>query len=361
MGKAVMSNDGSTLEQVQMTFALPTRGIRLEDSSRSPVQKHGLFEIGRNPQYNQLDAKVSVTLGIRRLEAREQDFYGLGPSSTLAGHATYGLILTETYAEINDPVTSWSSVGLQFSFATPRVTSSINNSAPQIGSVYSVSTAPGLDSRDDFLHYEPYFVFHIPPRRSYSTDVRIGYAFYQDIASPRFSFQRLSGSSKTTIPLWIPSHGTPSNRPWYANAICPSLRSDTRCSLGNITVSAAVAASYSGANSQIPFYFDPTLGGTNMDGSDTLRGFVDYRFRGPSSVLFQADYRRSIWGPLGLLAFYDRGKVTLRPADISFDQMRQDFGLGFYLRAGNNEVVRFYIGFGTGEPSTFKAKFPNSF
>jgi hypothetical protein len=361
MGKAVISNDGSTLGQAQMIFALPTPNIFLKDSSLSPIQEDNPFELGRKQKSNHLDAKMSVTLGLRRFDAREQDFYGLGPNSTLLGHASYGLIMTETYAEINAPITSWNAAGFQFSFLTPRITSSISSATPQMRSVYDQFSAPGLSSRDDFLHYEPYLVFNLPPRRSYSTAMRLGYAFYQDTVSARFSFQRLSANSKTTIPLWLPSRGTPNNRSWYANYVCPSLRSGTRCSLGNIAVSARVETSHYGANSQVPFYLDPTLGGTDISGSDTLRGFVDYRFRGPSDVLFQIDYRRPIWGPVGLLAFYDRGKVALRPADISFDHLRKDFGLGFYLRAGNNEIVRFYLGFGTGEPASFKAKFPNSF
>ena len=361
LGKAVVSNDGSNLEQAEMTFALPTKGLHLMDRSSSSVRERGLFELGRSPKRNQLDAKMSISLGVQRLAAREQNFYGLGPNSNLSGQATYGLMSTESYAEINNPVTSWNSVGFRFSFITPRVTSSVNNGVPQIGSIYNDGTAPGLGSRQDFLRYEPYVVFHVPPHRSYSTDVRVGYAFYQDTTSSLFSFQRLSAKSTTIIPLWFPSHGTPDNRSRIANAVCPSLRSGLRCSLGNVTVSGWVTASYADAHSQIPFYLDPTLGGTDINGDDTLRGFADYRFRAPNDLLFQVEYRRPIWGPFGLLTFYDAGKVELRPTDISFDDMRQDFGIGFYLRAGNHEVVRFYVGFGTGEPYTLKAKFPNSF
>lgn len=361
LGKGIVSNDGSNLQELQMTFALPAKGIRLPDASRLPDQRYSPYEVGRNPTYRAADSKISVTLGAQRLAAREQDFFGLGHNSTLAGHATYGLISTSWYGEINDPLTTWNAVGLQVSFITPRVTSSINNSVAQMRSAYTTAEAPGLNSRDDFLHYEPYMVFHLPPHRTLSTDVRIGYAFYQDTSSTQLSFQRFTGSSKTTIPLWLPAHGTPSNRHWYANIACPTLRSATRCSIGTLTLSGWVTASYTGGSSQVPFYFDPTLGGTDMLGNDTLRGFVDYRFRGPSALLLQAEYRRPVWGPIGLLSFYDTGKVALRPADITFSQLRHDIGVGFYLRAGNNGIVRFYVGFGTGEPSQFKAKFPISF
>ncbi len=364
---AAISTDGSTIGQAQMTFALPTRGFGVQRALRPADQKYGLRAVNRRPEDDPVDAKLSVTLRFRRMDAREQDFYGLGPATTRSGLASYGLILTETYAGANQPLTSWSSLGLDFSFLQPRVTSSISD-APQIRAAYTEATAPGLTVRDDFLRYEPYVTFRIPPQRSTFTTVRIGYAFYHAVGDPRLSFQRLSGVSKTTIPLQIPNagHKTPSNRTWLgqrwlANTVCPTLRSATRCSLGDLTLTGMVSAAYTSAGSQVPFYFDTTLGGTDMEGNDILRGFATYRFRGPSAVLVQADYRHPIWGPFGLLSFYDTGKVAMQRSDVSFAQLRHDIGVGLYFRAGNRELARVYIGFGSGEPARPSFKFPNSF
>lgn len=362
-GTAAISTDGSYVAAAQMTFALPTRGFgrRTEDTTRSARERFGVHAIERPAGEDPLDAKMSVTLGYRRFDAREQDFYGLGPNSTLPAVASYGLILSDTFARIDNPVSAWNSVGLNFSFLQPRVTSSINNAVPQMRAVYSDAAAPGLNTRDDFLRYEPYLLFRIPPQRSYFTTLRVGYAFYQAIGDASHSFQRLSATSRTSLPLWVPSHGTPRNRNWFLNAVCPSLRSATRCSLGDLSLIGTVAASYKGAHSQVPFYFDQTLGGTDIAGNDTLRGFVDYRFRAPSSMLFQVEYRRSIWGPFGLLGFYDLGKVALLPSDLSLDHLRHDIGLGMFIRAGKHEVMRIYVGFATGEGSRVNPKFPVSF
>ena len=43
----------------------------------------------------------------------------------------------------------------------------------------------------------------------------------------------------------------------------------------------------------VPFYLMPSLGG-----NDTLRGFRNYRFRGPHALLLQAEYRWEIWSGL---------------------------------------------------------------
>jgi hypothetical protein len=367
-GSAAFSTDGSYLGQAQMTFALPSRGFGVKEPALRPLdQKYGMRAINRLPYDDPVDAKISFTLRFRRIDAREQDFYGLGPATTRSALSSYGLILNETYAGANQPLTSWSSLGFDFSFLQPRVTSSISDE-PQMRAAYSEATAPGLTVRDDFLRYEPYVTFRVPPQRSTFTTVRVAYAFYHALGDPRLSFQRLSGVSKTSIPLLLPtpSQITPSNRKWLGqgwlpNTICPTVRSAARCSLGDLTLTGMVSAAYTSAGSQVPFYLDTTLGGTNMDGNDVLRGFGNYRFRGPSAVLIQADYRHPVWGPIGLLSFYDTGKVVVQRSDISFAQLRHDIGVGLYFRAGNRELARFYIGFGTGEPARPSFKPSTSF
>ena len=356
-GVAAVSTDGSYITQLQATLALPGHGIRLEDWQRTLVQKYGLQALARPNLHDPVDAKTAITLRWRRIDAREQDFYGLGPDSTLAARASYGLILNETYAGISDPFTQWNTFGFDFSFLQPRVTSSIND-VPEIQSAYSEATAPGLTIRDDFIRFGPNITVRIPARRSYFTALNASYSVYDALGDPLHSFQRLSAVSRTEIPLWLPSHHTPSHRNAFKNTVCPSLRSDTRCSVGTLDFIASTSVSYKSADSQVPFYFDPTLGGTNMAGDDTLRGFTDFRFRAPNDVLFQLEYRHPIYGPLGLLGFYDTGKVALIPSELGFTQLRHDIGLGIYLQASNHEIVRFYIGFGTGEPLQSRIKFP---
>ncbi len=362
---AMVPIEGSSVGQVQMTFALPSRGFtRPNETLNSRESKYGMRSMSRKPEDDPVDAKMSFTLRFRRINPREQDFYGLGPNTTRSGLASYGLIFNETFADVNNPLTSWSALGFDFSFLQPRVTSSISSS-PAILSAYSEATTPGLTVRNDFLRYEPYLLFRIPAHRSLFTTVRAGYAFYQAMGDSSFTFRRLSGTSKTTIPLWLPSHGTPFTRKWLgqkwlANTICPSLRSGTRCSMGDLNLIAMVAASYTSAGSNVPFYFDQTLGGSDINGNDTLRAFGTYRFRGPNSVLFQAEYRHPLWGPIGLLSFYDTGKIGLLRSDLSLDHLRHDSGLGLYFYAGNHEVARVYIGFG-GEVTRPQVKFPGSF
>jgi hypothetical protein len=74
-------------------------------------------------------------------------------------------------------------------------------------------------------------------------------------------------------------------------------------------------------------------------------------------MLFQAEYRHGIWGPVGFLGFSDAGRVAERPSDLAFEHFRHDFGVGMTISATNRVVFRAFVGFGTGEGIKPNAKF----
>ena len=65
------------------------------------------------------------------------------------------------------------------------------------------------------------------------------------------------------------------------------------------------------AGAEVPFYFQPTLGGP-----DDLRGFRHFRFRDRNTLLFQAEYRWEIFTAVDGAIFYDIGKVAPRREDL---------------------------------------------
>jgi hypothetical protein len=56
------------------------------------------------------------------------------------------------------------------------------------------------------------------------------------------------------------------------------------------------------------------------------------------------EYGRPIWGPFGLLFFYDAGRIGL-----SFSQVHQDYGVGLSVTVASRVVLRSYLAFGGGE------------
>jgi hypothetical protein len=329
-------------------------------SAQNEAQRYSLHAHGlQHP--SELDAKASITLQARLWNAKEQWFYGLGPATSLANQSLYSHKQFDFTAGYNNPFSSWSSGGVNFEFIRPRIVEP--NSGTSLFSLYNNASAPGLDARDDFVRFEPYFTFKVPPRRSMSNIARIGYSFYHALGDARYSFQRLSASSVTTIPLAIPigAGHVATKRSAAANFFCPPSRSGAHCSAGTLSLIGRVDATYNSPASQSPFFFDPTLGGSDLQGNDTLRGFGDYRFRAPNRILLQAEYRHPLWAFIGLLSFYDVGKVGLEPSSLALGQLRHDLGVGVYLSVGNRELARIYVAFGTGEPVQVHPKFGSLF
>ena len=115
------------------------------------------------------------------------------------------------------------------------------------------------------------------------------------------------------------------------------------------TIHNRLTLSDTAAGNVVPFYLQETLGGSDIDGQPTLRGFSDYRFRAPDLALIQVEYDQRIWGPVGLLGFYDVGQVAIKASDLSFSNMRHSFGFGLSVWAGNRAVFKVYVGLGSGE------------
>lgn len=353
----IFSTDSSWLAEAQAVIALPPMlGTHKALNSRDPGAGFGLHAGGMR-QAARLDSKPSVTLRARMFDAKEQDYYGMGPSTSLSDGTKYSVKQFDLSAGYNNPLTAWSSEGLNANFLHPRIL--LPNSGTPIQVDYTPATAPGLGVANTYFQLEPYLQFQFPPRGSTSITARVGYSFYHSLQSVEFSFQRLSASTTAEIPLRIPAKIGPATvrRNPVAAVLCPSSRSGEHCSAGQLTLIGRLDATYASQGSVAPFYLDPTLGGSDISGSDTLRGFGDYRFRAPNRVLLQAEYRHPIWGVLGLLTFYDVGKVGLQPSDLTLSQLRHDLGLGIYLAIGNHEFARFYVAFGTGEPAQIHPRF----
>jgi hypothetical protein len=354
--EALVSTDTSWLVQTQAVYAFPPLGQTTLASSSRMGRRDGLSAKGLAKE-SELDAQATATLRARMFDAKEQWYYGLGPATSLGGDSKYSQKQFELRAAFNNPFTAWTAGGVNLDFLRPRIVDP--NSGIPIQTLYNDTTAPGLDSKDEFVRFEPYLSFRLPPRRSFNTAGRVGFSFYRAAGDPRFSFRRLSVSDITSVPLRIPLHParTADKRGALANFLCPSVRSGEHCSAGDLSLNGRMDATFTATGSQAPFFFDPTLGGQDFYGNDTLRGFGDYRFRGPNRILLKAEYRHPIWAIFGLVVFYDVGKVGVRPSDLALGQLRHDIGLGVDISVGNHQVARLYAAFGTGEPVQIQPRF----
>lgn len=83
-------------------------------------------------------------------------------------------------------------------------------------------------------------------------------------------------------------------------------------------------------------------------GSDVfMRGYYNGRFRDNHAMAFQAELRKTIWGPIGCVVFAGGGTVAHVESDL-FSGIKPNYGLGLRVKVVRKERVnaRFDYGFG---------------
>ncbi len=250
-------------------------------------------------------------------------FYGIGPDTAKSTLVDFTERDVAAGADVFNPFSDWFGAGGRIESMWTDIGGVTDPTQISITSRFNETTAPGLTSQPNLMHYE----FYAEPRWLHGLlplDYKIGYSFYQDHDSGHYSFQRFRVNGIHTF------HPTGRDSDF-------------------LTIHTLLSLSYTNGSSVVPFYLQETLGGTDIDGNPTLRGFADYRFRAPDLDMIQVEYDQRVWGPIGLLGFYDVGQVALRVSDLSLAHMRQSFGFGLAVWAGNRAVFKVYLGLGSGE------------
>lgn len=88
----------------------------------------------------------------------------------------------------------------------------------------------------------------------------------------------------------------------------------------------------------IPYYLLPSLGGSN-----TLRGYGEFRFQDKHLLLFNAEYR---WIPsrvVDMAIFVDTGKVTAERRDLDLDGLKTSYGIGIRFHGPTFTPLRFDV------------------
>jgi hemolysin activation/secretion protein len=179
---------------------------------------------------------------------------------------------------------------------------------------------PGIDSRSDFMR-SAFFVevdYREPLYAKKGGWYRFDFSHYDDRTTDQFTFNRFDADVRQFF-------GFLAGRRVLAARLFAST-SDTD------------------AGQTMPFFFMPTLGG-----NDTLRGFREYRFRGPHAILAQAEYRWEIWSGFDGAIFYDAGKVADRRGDLNFQDLESDYGIGFRFNTNSGVIFRVDTAFGSND------------
>jgi hypothetical protein len=287
------------------------------------------------------------------------NFFGLGNNTTLAGDSVFGMGETIVGASAMKPVFEmktirWLNLSLLGEVNGRFVDIRGNNgqSAPSIETLYTNATAPGLSSQPGFaqlgeglrikpaignlqLNYMGKFQQFFAPSNSQNSFLR--WTVDLDHTYSLYSISQ-SGGSEALGPDSC-AHGDDK---------CPEIP-HTRNLNGSIGVRLFLSESLTSGTSVVPFYFQQTLGGQDINSALSLGSYHDYRFRAPNLLLLQESFEHSIWGPVGLKLMADQGRVALTRADLGFSHLKHSFGGGLTLRAGGFPMVSLIFAWGGSE------------
>lgn len=286
-------------------------------------------------------------------------FYGLGPDTTRADQTFYGMRETIVGTNIVYPVFKALNLSLQAE-ANGRfvdIRGSRESSSPSIEQVHTDATAPGLTSQPAFAQFGE--GVRVRPAL-FDNVLRLNYLVnYQQFVAAgdsRFSFQRLTVDLSHQISLYKKQrsvspldHNGPDDCSKSATSNdCPSVTRDRE---GSIGLRLILIESFTSNGHVVPFYFQPTLGGSDLNGNHSLPSYQDYRFRAPNTLLLRGNFEHSIYGPLGFSFAAEMGKVALKRDDLNFDHFRHSYSAGLTLRAGGFPMVSFLYSWGGNEGS----------
>ena len=268
-------------------------------------------------------------------------YYGLGQNSRQSNATVFGM--RETIAGVSAivPLPHLRFVSLlgEMNGRFVDVHGNHHESSPSIERIFTDSTAPGLAAQPAFAQFGE--GARIEPTL-FGDRFQLDYlAQFQQFVAPgsQNSFRRFTADLGHTIPLYrnTGSYGpkTTNGPDECAAAVgatkCPSVE---RNRYGSIGARLLIVESVASAGNTVPFYLDPTLGGSDVNGNSWLPSYNDYRFRAPNAIVVRGSFEHSIWGPIGAAFNYDQGKVALARDDIDFSHMAHSFAAGLTVRAG---------------------------
>ncbi len=355
--------------------------LKFVDTHESaPVVEFGTKGRKMKQNLTALPERPVINVYAQAISLNKLTYFGLGPNTTEAGRSFYGMRETIVGASVIKPFNARLSAAVlgEVNGRFVDIRPSVNQPSPSIGTLYSEATAPGLTHQpgtaqfgegvrmrpvlfDDFLHldYNLTYQQYVASGSSFSfqrltTDLSHEFALYRKttrIRVPRdtngpdeCSVDQDSENPECTADKFA------QNPECVGNPSKPECKAITRDLQGSIGLRFFLAASMTSGGNAVPFYFQPTLGGSDINGNPSLASYQDYRFRAPNVMLIRESFEHSLWNlPLGFTFMADEGKVGLLRGDLGSNPWIHSFSTGLTLRAGGFPEVLLLFSWGGNE------------
>jgi hypothetical protein len=297
-------------------------------------------------------------LYVQGISLNKLNYFGLGNDSTLADASVFGMTQTIVGANVIKPVFEWPAISklnlsllgeINGRFVSLRGVG--GQSVPTTQALFNDATAPGLSHQPGFVQFGQGVRIKPVIGDYFELNYRGGLQEFVAPSNSRDSFNRWTIDLNHTLYLYGYTQSGPKATALTGPDECaPSGQkcapvSRSRNLSGSIGVRLLISQSMNSA-STVPFYFQPTLGGQDINSALTLGSYQDYRFRAPNLLLLQENAEHSIWGPFGLKFQADQGRVAVNRGDLGFSSLRHSYAAGLTLRAGGFPMVSMMFAWG---------------
>ncbi|MEO7274059.1 MAG: BamA/TamA family outer membrane protein [Vicinamibacterales bacterium] len=277
--------------------------------------------------------RAEVGVEVSRRQNPQEEFFGDGPDSLEADRTNFRLDTTAAIGRALVKPRTWLSAGVHAGRVAPSVGSGTDSLYPSSELRFGEEVLVGFSEQPDFRYTDAFATIDY---RDHSGNARAGGYYsvvlgsYADLDADRYSFRRLDLHGQQFFPIFDKKRV--------------------------FALQGRVITTSTDEGQVVPFYFQPTLGG-----STTLRSVSDFRFRDDNLLYLNAEYRWEAFSAMDMALFADFGKVAPDAGDLDLTDLTHAYGIGLRFNTYKSVFLRLDVATGAGEGLQYFLKFSKAF
>ena len=280
-------------------------------------------------------ARGRLELGVEATDRHqpEEDFYGLGSAAQERNRVSFLFDRRELQGRAVATLADGLRIGVRVARLGTRIGPGRDSRFSSIEQRFSDQDAPGLSEQPGYSYGDLFAAFD---RRDQPGNPRAGGYYgvlwrrYRDIDLDRYSFRAVEADLQHFFPIFDKKRV--------------------------FAVRGRVFTTDADVGQIVPFYFKPTLGG-----SDSLRSSRDFRFRDASVLALNVEYRWEAFSGLDMALFSDLGKVAARTAELDLTDLERAYGIGLRFNTYKAVFLRLDVSLAGGESPRYFIRFRRAF
>ena len=290
----------------------PARGRVLLDTSGKVTHRGYKTAQARVAVQPMAGRPVELSTGTVWYDFTQEDYFGLGRATSLADRVSYRLEGLDSYAQLQARKAGWLVVRGRIGLHRMTIDSGTDARFPSVEETFTEASAPGLHDALTLAYAES----------SVGVDTRdqvgntrggglynVSVGMFRDRRDEAFDFNRIDVKAMHVIPIFDKKRGIALHA--MASRIDPV------------------------GDGRVPFYLMTTVGG-----SDSIRGFREFRFRDAAAINLNAEYRWEAFSGLDLALFVDAGDVGPTWRSLVGKDLKTSWGGGFRFNTNRRVFLR---------------------